>query len=181
MSAIRAQLRLRVGPDDHVQGVADAPVTLLEYGDFQCPYCGEAYPIVKRLQDWMGPRLRFVFRNFPLAEIHPLATGAAEIAEAAAFQDKYWEMHDTLYENQSALEPDHLLGYAKRLRLDMHKLRADLGGADVAERVRADFMSGVRSGVNGTPTFFINEARFDGRWTDENEFAAALEEAAKAG
>jgi protein-disulfide isomerase len=167
-------LKPPVGPDDHTQGRTDAPVTLLEYGDYQCPYCGEAYPIVKRLQKLMGVKLRFVFRNFPLAEMHPLATGAAEMAEAAALQEKFWQMHDTLYEHQEALEPEQLLDYARRLHLDMPKLTAALASKDVAERVRSDFMSGVRSGVNGTPSFFINGVRFDGNWTDEQEFAAAL-------
>jgi protein-disulfide isomerase len=176
-----SQLKPPVGPQDHAQGAADAHVTLVEYGDYQCPYCGQAYQILKRAQKRLGSRLRFVFRNFPLAEAHPFATGAAEMAEAAALQDKFWPMHDALYEHQEALEPDELVRYARALHLDMAKLKTALGSAAVAERVRADFMSGVRSGVNGTPSFFINGARFDGNWTDENDFVAALDAAAAKG
>ncbi len=178
MSGNHGHLKPPVGPEDHAEGHADAPVTLVEYGDYQCPYCGEAYPIVKRLQKRLGNRLRFVFRNFPLAEAHPFATGAAELAEAAALQDKFWPMHDLLYEHQDALEPDDLAGYAGALHLDMGKLKAALGSPAVAERVRSNFMSGVRSGVNGTPSFFINGERFDGNWTDEGDFIAAIEAAA---
>ncbi|MGD0866244.1 MAG: thioredoxin domain-containing protein, partial [Rhizomicrobium sp.] len=101
-----ASLKPPVGPADHAQGAATAPVTLVEYGDYQCPYCGEAYPIVKKVQKRLGAKLRFVFRNFPLAEAHPFATGAAEMAEAAALQDKFWQMHDALYEHQDELEPE---------------------------------------------------------------------------
>lgn len=168
-------LKPPVGPSDHVEGPADAAVTLVEYGDYQCPYCGEAYSIVKQVQKRLAGKLRFVFRNFPLAEAHPLATGAAEMAEAAALQDKFWQMHDTLYEHQDALDPESLVEHAKRLHLDMTKLKAALGSAAVTERVRSDFMSGVRSGVNGTPSFFVNGVRFDGNWTDADEFAASLE------
>jgi protein-disulfide isomerase len=167
-------LRLAVGPDDHAQGRADAPVTLVEYGDYECPYCGQAYPIVKRLQTQLGDRLRFVFRNFPLTEAHPHAAAAAQFAEAAALQGKFWEMHDVLYEHQHALGTNDLLKYARRLDLNMKKLEADLAHKSVAERVRADFAHGARSGVTGTPTFFINGRRFDGDWTDEHAFVAAL-------
>jgi protein-disulfide isomerase len=173
-------LKPAVGPSDHVEGPADAPVTLVEYGDYQCPYCGEAYPIVKKVQKRLGAKLRFVFRNFPLAEAHPFAAGAAEMAEAAALQGKFWQMHDALYEHQDALDPESLVEHAKRLHLDMAKLKAALGSAAVNERVRTDFASGVRSGVNGTPSFFVNGVRFDGNWTDADEFAAALEAVANA-
>ncbi len=173
-------LKPPVGPADHVEGSADAPVTLVEYGDYQCPYCGEAYPIVKRVQKRLGAKLRFVFRNFPLAEAHPFATGAAQMAEAAALQGKFWQMHDTLYEHQDALDPDNLVEHARRLHLDMAKLKAALGSAAVTDHVQSDFMSGVRSGVNGTPSFFVNGVRFDGNWTDADEFAAALEAVANA-
>lgn len=173
-------LKPAVGPSDHVEGPANAAVTLVEYGDYQCPYCGEAYPIVKQVQKRLGARLQFVFRNFPLVEAHPFATGAAEIAEAAALQDKFWQMHDTLYEHQDALDPESLLAHARHLHLDVAKLKASLGSAAVTERVRSDFMSGVRSGVNGTPSFFVNGERFDGNWTDADEFAATLETVANA-
>jgi protein-disulfide isomerase len=180
MSGDRSHLKPPVGPQDHAEGSADAPVTLVEYGDYQCPYCGDAYPIVKRVQKRLGNRLRFVFRNFPLAEAHPFATGAADMAEAAALQGKFWPMHDTLYEHQDTLEPDNLAHYARELHLDLPELKAALTGPDVTARVRSDFTSGVRSGVNGTPSFFINGVRFDGNWTDEGEFVAALDAAAKA-
>ena len=162
----QSSLKPPVRPEDHSQGGLSASVMLVEYGDYQCPYCGEAYPIVKRIQKKLGDRLRFVFRNFPLAEMHPFATAAAEMAEAAALQDKFWQMHDTLYENQNALDPDSLVEHARRLGLDTGKLKANLADKAIAARVRSDFTSGVRSGVNGTPTFFINGARFDGNWTD---------------
>src|SRR5205823_1984719 len=114
-----------VSKRDHAQGSADAPVTLLEYGDYQCPYCGEAHPVVKRLQKALGKRLRFVFRNFPLTEAHPYALIAAEAAEAAALQEKFWEMHDLIYENQPDLEPDILPVWAEEVGLDLPKF----GGA----------------------------------------------------
>ena len=172
-----AHLKPPVGPHDHIQGATGALVTLVEYGDYQCPDCGAAYPIVKQLQKRLGDRLRFVFRNFPLAEAHPFATGAAETAEAAALQDKFWPMHDALYEHQDALDPASLLQYGRDLRLDIEKLESALRSTQVIERVQSDFMSGVRSGVNGTPTFFIGEDRFDGDWTNADEFIAVLEAA----
>jgi len=175
MSGSHGELKPVVGPNDHAQGPEDAPITLVEYGDYECPYCGMAYPIVRRIQDRFGKRLRFVFRNFPLAEAHPHATAAAELAEAAALQGKFWEMHDMLYEHQTALGGAHLERYAKTLDLDLQALEAALAGGAPHQRVRGDFMSGVRSGVNGTPAFFINGRRFDGDWRDEEIFAAALE------
>jgi protein-disulfide isomerase len=152
---------LDVRPSDHIQGSKDAPVTLIEYGDYQCPYCGAAYPVVKQLQRRMGESMCFVFRNFPLTEVHPFAEGAAEAAEAAGEQGKFWEMHDALYENQNALEPEDLLGYAKHLHLDVPRFTTELTTHAHAKRIREDFLSGVRSGVNGTPTFFINGVRHD--------------------
>jgi protein-disulfide isomerase len=155
-------LPLEVGPRDHIQGSKGAPVTLIEYGDYQCPYCGIAYPIVKQVQRRIGESICFVFRNFPLTEVHPFAEGAAEAAEAAGEQGKFWEMHDTLYENQSALRPEELVGYAKHLQLDVPHFTSELTAHAHAKRIREDFLSGVRSGVNGTPTFFINGVRHDG-------------------
>jgi formate-nitrite transporter family protein len=153
---------LDVRPSDHIQGSKDAPVTLIEYGDYQCPYCGAAYPVVKQLQRRVGENMCFVFRNFPLTEVHPFAEGAAEAAEAAGEQGKFWEMHDALYENQNALAPEELVGYAKRLHLDVPRFTTELTARANAKRIREDFLSGVRSGVNGTPTFFINGVRHDG-------------------
>ena len=168
------ELTAPVSENDHAQGPADAPVTLVEYGDYECPYCGMAYPIVKRVQARMGKQLRFVFRNFPLAEAHPHATAAAELAESAALQGKFWEMHDVLYEHQRALAPADLERHARKVGLDLDALEAVLRGGAPHKRVKADFMSGVRSGVNGTPTFFINGRRFDGDWRDEEILLAAL-------
>ncbi|MDX6500328.1 MAG: hypothetical protein QOG23_3588 [Blastocatellia bacterium] len=164
------------GKRDHVQGPADAPVTLLEYGDFECSYCGAAYLIVKKIQESMGDQLRFVFRHFPLTQIHPHAEGAAEAAEAAGAQGRFWEMHDLLYENQRALDAMHLLGYAEDLGLDTQRFVRELEERVYQPRVREDFMSGVRSGVNGTPAFFINGVRHDGSW-DLVPLLAALESA----
>ena len=156
-----AKLTLPVGERDHIQGPATAPITLVEYGDYQCPYCGQAYPIVKELQEQLGDRLRFVFRNFPLSTMHPYAEHAAEAAEAAGAHGKFWEMHDALYENQEALDDDDLIQYASTLGLDASRFTNELAKHTHAARVREDFMSGARSGVNGTPTFFINGVRHD--------------------
>jgi protein-disulfide isomerase len=139
-----------------------APVTLVEYGDYQCPACGRAYSIVKDLLGRVGPRVRFVFRNFPLTTAHAHAEVAAEAAEAAGAQGQFWPMHDMLFENQGALGTEDLGRYASALGLDESRFRTELHRHAHAARVREDFMGGVRSGVNGTPTFFINGARFDG-------------------
>jgi protein-disulfide isomerase len=152
---------------DHIQGPADAAVTLVQYGDYECPYCGEAYPIVKEVQARMGERLRFVFRNFPISTAHPHAERAAEAAEAAAVQDKFWQMHDILYENQRRLDDEDLLAYAERLQLDVERFEKEMGEHVHAGRVHEDFMSGVRSGVNGTPTFYINGVRHDDSYETE--------------
>lgn len=159
-----SRLRPAVSDSDHRAGPDDAPVTLVEYGDYECPHCGLAHPIVRELQRRMGSRLRLVFRNFPLAEIHPHAQHAAEAAEAAASQGKFWEMHDMLFEHQTHLTDADLIRYAKTLGLDAERVKEDLAAGTYAERVREDFSSGVRSGVNGTPTFFIKGTRYDGSW-----------------
>lgn len=159
---------------DHVQGPDTAPVTLVEYGDYQCPYCGMAYPVVKSLQRALGKQLRFVFRNFPLSDSHPNAQHAAEAAESAGAQGRFWEMHDTLYENQDALDDRDLLSYGKRIGIDADRLARDLEEGAYEARVREDFRSGVRSGVNGTPTFFVNGRRYDGGWNDPDRFLRAL-------
>ena len=172
-----AKLTVPVGPGDHVQGPVDAPVTLVEYGDYECPHCGRVYPIIKVLQKEFGNRLRFVFRNFPLRELHPLAEAAAETAEFAAEHKKFWEMHDLIFENQSALS-ERLLGQlAERLGLDANALRESMRSGEFSERVAHDFSGGVRSGVNGTPTFFINGARHDGSF-DFATLSEAIKEAA---
>jgi len=157
-----AALAVPVSERDHAQGPPDAPVTLVEYGDYECPYCGKAHPIVKRIQKKMGQRLRFVFRNFPLNTIHAHAGVAAQAAEAAAAQGKFWEMHDLLFENQDKLADADLNSYALKLGLEIYRFESDLSGEVFATRVRDDFRGGIRSGVNGTPTFFINNLRYDG-------------------
>jgi protein-disulfide isomerase len=162
MTSHGSQLTPPVGDRDHTQGPATAPVTLVEYGDYECPYCGAAYPVLKEIQRQMGDRLRFVFRNFPITTAHPHAEHAAEAAEAAGSQGRFWEMHDALYEHQSALGDPQLEEYAAALGLDVERWVSDMEHQANLERVRADFMSGVRSGVNGTPTFFINGRRYDG-------------------
>lgn len=139
-------------------------MTLVEYGDYECPHCGRAYPIVKQVRQRMGARVRFVFRNFPLRESHPHAQHAAEAAEAAGAQGKFWDMHDRLFERQFALDDESLIEYAGDLTLDVPRFRRELTGRVYEPRVREDFRSGVTSGVNGTPTFFINGARHDGSW-----------------
>src|SRR5882762_4808015 len=173
------QLTPPVNALDHVAGPDNAPVTLVEYGDYECPYCGMAHPIVKRAQRELGKELRFVFRHFPLAEAHPHARLAAQAAEAAGAQGKFWEMHDMLFENQQALDVADILGYAKALQLDIARFTEDLKSGTYAKRVRDDFRSGVKSGVNGTPTFFVNGSRYDGSWANEKAFIHALREAAQ--
>lgn len=152
---------------DHIQGKSGARVTLIEYGDYECPYCGQAYPIVKQIQKRLKGQLRFVFRNFPLTQMHPHAQQAAEAAEAAAVQGSFWDMHDILYENQQALDYYHLLEYASELDLNTKRFNNDLFSHVHSKRIHEDFTSGVRSGVNGTPTFFINQIRYDDSWDFE--------------
>jgi protein-disulfide isomerase len=174
-----AALTLPVSEDrDHIQGPAEAAVTLVEYGDYECPYCGAAYPIIKEVQERMGERLRFVFRNFPITTSHPHAEQAAEAAEAAAAQGRFWQMHDLLYENQQRLGDEDLRAYAGQLGLEVEPFDQELAEHVHAPRVREDFMSGVRSGVNGTPTFYINGLRYDDSY-ELDTLLAALERAAE--
>jgi protein-disulfide isomerase len=172
-----ARLVLPVSESDHVHGPSDAPATLVEYGDYECPFCGQAHPIVKTVQRRLGRRLRFAFRHFPLTEIHPHALAAAEAAEAAAAQGQFWPMHDLLFENQHALDDRSLVRYAESLGLDVPRFVTELAEHVHEPKIREDFMSGVRSGVNGTPTFFINGIRHDGPW-DADTLTDALMEAA---
>ncbi len=158
---------------DHIQGPVDAPIKLLEYGDYECPFCGEAYPLVRAIQKRLGNRLCFAFRNFPLANSHPHAQHAAEAAEAAGAQGLFWEMHDLMFENQEALEDEHLARYASALGLDPQQLMSEVLSGAHAARVREDFQSGTRNGVNGTPSFFINGVRYEGPREFE-DFLAAL-------
>jgi len=157
---------------DHIQGPVNAAITLVEYGDYECPYCGEAYSIVKEIQERLGDQLCFVFRNFPLRNMHPHAERAAEAAEAAGAQGKFWEMHDALFENQDALDDEDIAELASELGLDDKKLMDDVEKGANAARIQEDFRSGTRGGVNGTPSFFINGVRFDGDWEGDELFAA---------
>ena len=179
-------LRPPVSDKDHSAGAADAPITLVEYGDFQCPHCFRAHPIVMAIQKQLGAR--FVFRNFPLTEMHPEALHAAEAAESVAVQagpDAYWKMHHAIFEHQQdsidALDDINLARYAKSAGADPKVVRRDLDEEKYASRVKTDFMGGARSGVNGTPTFFVNGVRFDGDWSNVSGFVAVLRESASAG
>lgn len=163
-----AKLTLPVGDRDHILGPEDAPVTLVEYGDLECPYCRQVNPVIRELRRRMGGRLRYVFRQFPISSSHPHAQMAAEAAEAAGAQGKFWEMHDYLLEHQGALDEAHLIEYAEELELDVGRFENDLKEHTYADKVRENFKSGVRSGVNGTPTFFINGTRYDGPWDLES-------------
>ena len=163
-SSARPKLNPPVSKRDHSIGPENAPVTLVEYGDYQCPYCGAAHPIVKEARAAMAENLRFVFRHFPLTEVHPYAEIAAEAAESAGAQGRFWEMHDLIFENQDLLDPDIFLAFAEQLDLDTERFAREMQNHSHRERVQEDFSSGVRSGVNGTPAFFINGSRYDGSW-----------------
>lgn len=161
-------LTVPVNENDHIEGPENAEITLLEYGDYECSHCGEAYSIVKKIQEEMGDRLRFVYRDFPLSQVHPHAQHAAEASEIAAQDGKFWEMHDTLFENQNALDDESLVSYAEQIGLDSEKFAEDLQSGAFEDEVREDFMGGVESGVNGTPTFFINGVRYNGSFDYES-------------
>lgn len=156
-----SRLNPPVGTEDHAQGPVSASVTLVEYGDYECPYCGMAYPVIKEVQRQMGEHLRFVFRNFPLVQSHPNAGRAAEFAEVAAHVGRFWEAHDMLYEHQDALDQESLFTYGRGLGLTYEVMLAAFDGR-YDERIRRDFSSGLHSGVNGTPSLFINGMRYDG-------------------
>ena len=160
---------------DHIQGPIDATLALVEYGDYECPYCGEAFPIVKAIQQRLGNRLCFAFRNYPLVNSHPHAEHAAEAAEAAGAQSHFWEMHDLLFENQDALEDNDLARYAAELGLDAQRVLREIQTSAYRDRVREDFRRGTRGGVDGTPTFFINGIRFDGEPSVEGLLTALSE------
>jgi protein-disulfide isomerase len=169
-----ATLKVPVTAEDHIQGEPDAPVTFMEYGDFECPHCGRAYPIVKQVQEHFGRQLRFVYRHFPLSEAHPHAQGAAEASEFAGAHGKFWEMHDLLFENQDRLNGPLYVELARPLGLDPVALRKALETRQFAPKVRADFSGGARSGVNGTPTLFINGRRHDAGF-DYQDLTYAIE------
>jgi protein-disulfide isomerase len=166
-------LKVPVTKNDHTLGDDDAPVTLLEYGDFECPHCGAAHPIVKALLRQFGDQVRYVYRHFPLTQVHPNAEAAAETAEFAGSHDRFWQMHDLLFENQNRLGMTFFLAAAGALGLPLPALRDALASGQFAPKVRGDFNSGVRSGVNGTPTFFVNGHRHEGSYAFE-ELAEAV-------
>jgi protein-disulfide isomerase len=163
---------------DHYKGSIQSPVQLLEFGDFQCPHCGAAHPMLKKIEMAFGSRLLFIFRHFPLSESHPFAKMAAIASEAAARQGKFWEMFDLIFENQALLSKDMLIGLAKTLHLNVKKFETDLTDPELAEKVEDDFESGMISGVNGTPSFYINNEKYNGPYTFES-LAIALDQAAK--
>lgn len=171
-----ATLKVPITVEDHAQGTENAEVTLVEYGDYECPHCGRAFPIVQQIQRHFGARLRLVFRNFPLTEIHPHAEAAAEVAEFAGSKGKFWEMHDMLFEYQARLGEELFLELGEKLGLSTGDLLKATEQGRFEARVRADFRGGVRSGVNGTPTFFINGHRHDDSF-DFETLSAAIHEA----
>jgi protein-disulfide isomerase len=167
-------LRIPVTPADHVDGPDDAPVTMVEYGDYECPFCGLAFPNVKLAQKRFRNKLRFVFRHFPLTEAHPFAEAAAEAAEYAGTYDRFWEMHDGLYTHQDELGLALILNLGRALRLSDLGLRDALAQRRFAAKIQADFLGGVRSGVNGTPSFFINGEKHEGSYSYQ-DLAAAID------
>lgn len=177
-AASKTKPTMPVVGQDHIQGPIDAPLALVEYGDYECPYCGDAYPVVKAIQERLGDRLCFAFRNFPLVTMHPHAKHAAEAAEAAGAQGRFWEMHDMLFENQDALDDANLAEYASALGLDVPRFTDEIRSGAHATRVKEDFRGGARNGVNGTPTFFVNGVRYDGEADASGLFAALTARAA---
>jgi protein-disulfide isomerase len=158
------QLVPAVNSSDNIFGNPAAWIELVEYGDYECPYCGRAYPVVKVIQEYLGSDLKFVFRNFPLRKIHPNAFPAALATEAAGRQNKFWEMHDIIFENQQTLDGWHILHFGLIVGLDLEKFKEDMQDQVLIDKVSKDFESGLRSGVNRTPTFFINGSKYEGEW-----------------
>jgi protein-disulfide isomerase len=172
VTAVHGRLAVEVAVGDHAQGPPDATYVLVQYGDYECPYTRRSLRDVDAVRKELGSALRWVFRNFPLTEIHPHALGAAEAAEAAGAQGRFWEMHATLFAHQRALEADDLLRYGAQIGLDPERFSADLDGRMHVEHIQADFDGGVRSGVRGTPTFFTNGIRHDGDYSARALLAA---------
>lgn len=167
-------LKPAVNSNDHIDGNINAAIELVEYGDYECPYCGRAYPIVKNIQQVLGADLKFVFRNFPLSKIHPHAFAAAVVTEAAALQNRFWQMHDIIFENQRNLNTESIFQFAEALELDMQQFKRDIQRKELLDKVQGDFESGMRSGVNRTPSFFINGEKYEGSW-DEKDFLEYLQ------
>ncbi len=161
-------LHVPVNTNDQKQGNDSAPLTLVEYGDYECPHCGHAYPVIKMLQRHFGDRLQFVYRNFPLTEMHPHALPAAQVAESAGLQNKFWPVHDLIFEHQENLSTPNLINHARTAGTDVTQLKRDMESNNVMLKVEDDIEGGARSGVNGTPTFFINGNRYDGSYDFES-------------
>jgi protein-disulfide isomerase len=161
------QLTIPVNSNDNTYGNAESNIVLVEYGDYECPYCGKAYPQVKQIKEQLGKYIRIVFRNFPLTKIHPNAFAAAVATEAAAIQGKFWDMHNIIFENQKTLSDDFLIELAGRIDLDVKRFKEDIKKVALIDKVEKDFESGLRSGVNRTPSFFINGEKFEGEWKDD--------------
>jgi len=157
-----SKLLLPIQPDDHVQGALDAQYTLVEYGDYECPDCGRLFETICVMRARIGDKLRLVFRHYPLSGLHPHAQQAAEVAEAAGAQGRFWEMHDLLFANQNALATKDLYKYAERLSLNVQRFQEELKRRTYEDRVREDFRRGVANGVYATPGLFINGLRYDG-------------------
>ncbi len=174
------QLRVPVSEEDWGRGRAGAPVTIVEYGDYECPACQRAYVEVEKLLTTERGNVKFVYRHFPLMRIHPQALGAALSADAAGHQDKFWEMHSKLYESRSQLGDERIRAYAQELRLDMDRFARDIKSKEIEAHIRQQRLEGARSGVNGTPTFFVNGTRYDGDFTHE-ALAAAVRAAREQG
>lgn len=168
------KLAAPVSAEDHAWGPTEAPVTLVVYSDYQCPHCAQAWWAIKEIKETLGDGLRVVYRHFPLSKIHPRAAAAAAAALAAEAQGRFWEMHDVIMANQTALGDEDLLGYAAQLGLDTARFSRELADRTYARRVLDDQRSGVRSGVTGTPALFVNNRPYDGRWDDTVELAKHL-------
>jgi protein-disulfide isomerase len=160
---------------DHIQGPVTAPVTLVEYGDYECPYCAQAYLITKEIQERLGEKLRFVFRNFPLTKIRPHAYETALAAEAAAAQGKFWDMYDYLFKHGQGVTNDGLRRSAASLGLNLTKFDSDFYNRLYSNHIDEDLQSGNSSGVKGTPTFFINGELYNGSW-DLDSLLGTLDE-----
>ena len=160
------QLIPAVNINDHIYGNLNAALELVEYGDYECPHCGRAYPIIKNIQQNLGSEMKFVFRSFPLTKIHPHAFSAAVATEAAGLQNKFWEMHDIVFENQKTLDAESIFLFAETIGLDVDQFKNDINKKELAEKVEQDLESGFRSAVNKTPTFFINGKRYEGDWEE---------------
>jgi protein-disulfide isomerase len=171
-----AELTLEVGKEDQIAGSPEAIVSLVAYGDFQCPHCLKAHSAVKEIQEMLWDELLFTYRHFPIASTHPFAEQAAEAAEAAGAQGKFWQMYDLLFDNQDSLDTESLVTFAEQLELDVDQFKSDLESRKFVEKVRRDYESGVESGVTATPTFFINGKRFEGT-PDQAELLEAIQDA----